>query len=105
MNNPSQKPERPGWPRLVLRRRDQAVVAAGVAVSLAAMAVAWLWHGPLGRGLVDIDRAEPIAVDFKIDINRADWPELALMPNVGEQLAKRIIADRGEKGPFRELSE
>jgi competence protein ComEA len=27
------------------------------------------------------------------------------MPNIGEQLAKRIVTDRQEHGPFRDLSE
>src|SRR5438034_1388848 len=55
--------------------------------------------------LTGIDRAEPIAIDFKIDVNRADWPELALMPNIGEQLAKRIVTDRTERGQFHDLAE
>ena len=27
------------------------------------------------------------------------------MPNIGEQLAKRIVADRAERGPYRDLAE
>src|SRR6266568_1134152 len=100
----SKKPDRPTWPRLVLRRADQAVAAALVAVSLAAIAGWWAWQGQLRGRLIDIERAEPIAIEFKIDVNHADWPELALMPNIGEQLAKRIIADRTERGPFRDLA-
>src|SRR5207253_2307719 len=99
------KPDRPTWPRLVLRRADQAVAAALVAVSLAAIAGWWAWQGQLHGRLIDIERAEPIAIEFKIDVNHADWPELVLMPNIGEQLAKRIIADRTERGPFRDLAE
>jgi competence protein ComEA len=38
-------------------------------------------------------------------VNTANWPELALMPNIGEQLAKRIVADRDRRGPYRELAE
>jgi competence protein ComEA len=99
------KPDRPSWPRLVLRRADQAVAAAIITLSLVSLAGWWVWQGQLRGRLIDIERAEPIAIDFKIDVNRADWPELALMPNIGEQLAKRIVADRSERGAFHDLAE
>jgi competence protein ComEA len=96
---------RPPWPRLVLRRADQAVAAVVLAAALAAIGGHWLWQGRLRGRLIEIDRAEPIAIELKIDINRADWPELALMPSIGEQLAKRIVADRQEHGPFRDADD
>src|SRR3954449_7217669 len=105
MPAPSNKPDRRSWPRLVLRRADQAVAASVIAVSLAAMAGWWIWQGQLRGRVIDMEQAEPIAIDFKIDVNRADWPELALMPNIGEQIAKRIVADRAERGPFHDLAE
>jgi len=54
--------------------------------------------------LIEIDRAEPIAVTFQIDVNSADWPEFCLLPGVGEVLAKRIVDHRKERGPFRDLN-
>jgi competence protein ComEA len=105
MPRSSPRPDRHSWPRLILRRADQAVAAAVIFASLAAMAGWWTWQDRLRGRLIDIERAEPIAIDFKIDVNKADWPELALMPNIGEQLAKRIVADRGDRGPFRDHSE
>jgi competence protein ComEA len=100
-----QKDHSSNWPRLVLRRADQAVAAILTAVSLLAIAGWWVWQGQLKERLIDIDRAEPIAIDFKIDVNHADWPELALMPNIGGQLARRIVADRAERGPFRDFAD
>jgi len=76
-----------------------------LALALAAIGGWWLWQARLHGRLIDIDRAEPVAVDFKIDVNRADWPELALMPDIGEQLARRIVADRQQNGPFRDLAD
>ena len=51
--------------------------------------------------MIDIDTAEPVALTFRLDINEAAWPEWTLLPGVGETLAKRIVQNRNEKGPFR----
>src|SRR5439155_10585746 len=104
MNRPdANRPSPPTWPRLTLRRTNQAVSAAVILLSLTVIAAWCGYQAYLGGRTIDIERAEPIAIDFKIDVNRAEWPELALMPNIGEQLAKRIVADRAERGPFKEL--
>ena len=100
MSKSSSKSDKRAWPRVVLRRPDQAVAAVLTGISLVVIAGWCAWHGALRGRLIDIEQAEPIAIDFKIDVNKADWPELALMPDIGEQLAKRIVADRAEKGPF-----
>ena len=95
----------PQWPRLTLRPDHQVIVAVVVVFSLGAIAMWAAGQGGAGGKLVDIDRAEPIALDFKLDVNTADWPELALMPNLGEQLARRIVEDRALNGPFRDVSD
>ena len=99
---PPNDPRRPVWPQFVLRRLDQAAAAVVLAVALALLACHWLWHGQLRGRLIEIDRAEPIAVKLQIDVNAADWPELCLMPGIGEQLARRIVAERAAGGPFRD---
>src|SRR5207302_10823871 len=91
--------------RGVVRGAPQAVAAALVGMSRPAIGGWWIWRATLHDRLIDIARAEPIAIDFKIDVNQANWPELALMPNIGEQLAKRIVADRTDRGSFHDLSE
>lgn len=95
----------PRWPRLTLRRADQAVTAVVTALSLVAIAGWCLTQARLRGRLIDIETAEPIAITFQLDVNAADWPELALLPNIGEQLAKRIVEDRSLRGPFRDLSD
>ncbi|NLF70216.1 MAG: helix-hairpin-helix domain-containing protein [Candidatus Anammoximicrobium sp.] len=84
----------------LLRRLDQATVALLLAVSLLLMALAVLTRYWQGRGLIEIDRAPPQVIDFRVDINRAGWPELALLPDVGETLARRIVESRQQNGPF-----
>ena len=96
---------RPPWPRFWLRRADQAVAAGFIAVSLLGLGGWWVWQGRIRGRLIEIERAEPIAIETKIDINQADWPELALMPGIGETLAHRIVDDRAENGPFLEIDD
>ncbi len=86
---------------LWLRRADQATIAVLVLAALVAMA-AYVGAHALRRGrLIEIDRAPPLAADFQVDLNAADWPELAQLPEIGETLARRIVASRKRDGPFR----
>ena len=39
-------------------------------------------------------------VEFRIDINHADEPTLALLPGIGPAIAHRIIDHRRQHGPF-----
>ena len=105
MPPPSEQSDKPAWPKLTLRRGDQVVAAALTACALLAILVWCLLEWRLGGRLIDIDRAEPLAVEFRIDVNSANWPELALLPNIGEQLARRLVAERTENGPFRDLAD
>lgn len=93
------------WPILFLRRRDQAVAAFFLAVALIALSFHWTWQAGQRRRLIEIDQVEPELAEFKVDMNQADWPEWALMPGVGEVLAKRIVDDRQANGPFRDHSD
>lgn len=81
-----------------LRRRDQAVLAVGVLVLLAYLV--WRWWGA-GAPLVELDTLPRREAQFQVDINTADWPELTILPDIGESLAKRIVKYRTEHGPFR----
>jgi competence protein ComEA len=102
---PGSSPPHQQWPQWFLCRADQAAAAMLLALSLSAMGGWWVWQGRLAGRIIDIDSAQPIAIETKIDVNQAHWPELALMPNVGEKLAKAIVADRSANGPFRDLGD
>jgi len=101
MDVPPQNPssDRP-HPSPLLRRLDQATVALLLAVSLLLMTLAVLMRHWQGQGLIEIDHAPPQVIDFRVDVNRADWPELALLPDVGETLARRIVESRQRDGLF-----
>ena len=69
-------------------------------VSLAVMTGYWVYQGGHRGRLIEVDRAEPQSVEFIVDVNSADWPELTLLPGVGETLARRIVDSRNQEGPF-----
>ncbi len=52
--------------------------------------------------LVDID---PESIKLKIDLNRAEWYELIILPGIGEKRAKTIIEHRKQNGPFQTLEQ
>ncbi len=87
-------------PHWLLHRADQAAVAVLVAAALSATIGWWIAQGgPRGR-LIEVDRAEPQTARFQVDVNQADWAELANLPGVGSTLAHRIVDCRRAGGPF-----
>ena len=97
----AKQPTSGAW-RPVLRRIDQATVAALVTLSLVGMGVYWVAQGGPRGELIQIDRAEPLEARYLVDINKADWPELAELPDIGETLAQRIVESRQVQGAFRD---
>ena len=90
-------PSRPPW---LIRAADQVGVAVCVAAALAASVGWWIAQGGWQRRLVEFERAEPLTAHFEVDLNRAEWPELTLLPGIGETLAQRIVDSRRTDGPF-----
>ena len=86
----------------MLRRMDQAAVAVLVLLALVGMGVYWIVQGGPRGELIDIDRADPLSARYLVDINKADWPELAELPEIGETLARRIVDSRLKDGAFRD---
>lgn len=100
---PEKSPVQPSWPKLVLRRADQAAAAVVLIVALAALGSHWGYQHWRRSKLIEIDRSGPLHVQFQLDINEADWPEFCLLPGIGETLAKRIVDYRRDNGPFSDL--
>ncbi len=72
-----------------------------VGVGLLVAVVWWSMAGGFGDGLADLDRDLARRARFTVDLNAADWPELAQLPGVGQTLARRIVESRHTDGPFR----
>lgn len=96
---PATPPGHQAW----LRARDQYVLAAVAAWG-------WLWlvpwcvegmHRPWSRGAEAVAEAPR----FVVDINTAAWPELAVLPGIGQVLAQRIVEARVQRGGFRHHAE
>jgi len=91
-----------GW---LLRRADQVGVAVLVAAGLITTAGWFVAQGGLRGRLVELERGEPQTARFEVDVNSAQWPELAQLPGIGETLAKRIVESREKDGPFIDHNE
>ncbi len=48
---------------------------------------------------------QPTVYVFQVDVNTATWIEWAQLDGIGEKLAKRIVADRTEHGPFQSVED
>jgi competence protein ComEA len=96
--NTRDSPPSPFW----LRPQDQSVAAAITALALIAMGL-WLVAG--GHALVELDELPRRSVEYQVDINTAEWPELVVLPGIGPKLAQAIVQSRREKGPFRTIDD
>ncbi len=52
--------------------------------------------------VVDID---PESIKLKIDLNRAEWYELIILPGIGEKKARTIVEYRKETGSFNNIEQ
>lgn len=91
--------------RPLLCRADQITVAVLVVACLTAILLHWIWHLAIGASLIEIEQAPPLRLDFKIQVNQADWPELLLLPRIGEVRAKRIVEYRKRHGAFSSVEQ
>jgi competence protein ComEA len=99
---PTAESDRRAW---LLRRADQAAVAGLVLLGLTSAVGWWVSQGGFQGRLLEVDQAPPLRATFQVDINEADWPELAQLPGIGETLAKRIVQSRQADGPFLDHAE
>lgn len=96
-DSPANSPRGPHW---LLRRADQAAVAALVLIGLGATVGWWVSQGGWQGRLIEVDRAEPRTAEFQVDLNQAEWPELAQLPGIGRVRARAIVESRQTHGPF-----
>ncbi|MCI0343525.1 MAG: DUF655 domain-containing protein [Planctomycetales bacterium] len=73
-----------------------------LAVALAALALAAVVAARVVRLR---EPAPPLGPGIRLDLNRAPWWELDLLPGIGERRARAIVADREARGPFRDVED
>ena len=90
---------------LWLRRADQFFLGV-VLILLLVLLIAHRWKlSESGKAEIEITNQQPREYFYSIDINRASWVEWAQLDGIGEKLARRILEDRNEKGPFRSVED
>lgn len=88
-------------PTPLFQRREQNALATLLLVLLAVGGALWIGLGGASPRTIDIDRAERPDYQYLVDVNTAEWAELAQLPGIGEVLARRIVATRETRGPFQ----
>jgi competence protein ComEA len=92
-------------PYWLLRQTEQATAAILIAAGLLSVIGWWIAQGGARGRTVEIEQAAPQSARFQVDINKAEWPELATLPGVGRKLAERIVQSRAQDGPYTELDD
>ena len=88
-------------PLLWLRTADRVVVTLLVLAFLTLIMISWLRLSRWGMADVEITSQQPRETFYSLDINSASWVEWAQLDGIGEKLARRIVNDRDERGPFQ----
>jgi competence protein ComEA len=84
-----------------MRRGDRLIVTLFCAILLILLGVKWLQLTRWGIAPVKLSSSKPDEYYYTLDINTASWVEWSQLDGIGEKLARRIVADREERGPFR----
>ncbi len=90
---------------LGLRRTDQLFVGVLLLAGLMLLVVYTIRLSGWGQLPIEIDRLPARRYDYQLDVNRATWIEWTVLDGIGETLAKRIVADREERGAFAKIED
>jgi competence protein ComEA len=88
-----------------LRRGDQLFAGVMLALTLALLVAHWGRFSGWGRESIEIGQLQARTYTYQFDINQATWVEWLQLEGIGETLARRIVADREENGPFRSIDD
>jgi len=102
-DSPRDTADRP--PRTLLRRADQVGIAVLALFALISIGGYWLTQAVIRGRVIDIEKAPQLDPGFRVDLNSAEWPEIAQLPEIGESLARQIVSYRTAHGRFRDVTE
>jgi len=86
----------PARKQSLIARGEQAVLVILAIVVVAGVAYRAISYLRLGQVPLEVIPAAPPT--YRVNVNAADWVTLALVPGLGESLAKRIVALRQDRG-------
>ena len=90
---------------LLIAPEDQPTIAVLLAILCVVLGV-WSWTSdPTARNPIELERAPEHRLDYRIDLNRANWVEWAQLPGIGQVLGRRIVEHRDAHGPFRSIAD
>jgi competence protein ComEA len=88
-----------------LTRSDQLIFGLLSFVALILLGVYWIRLSNWGTRTVEIERLPARQSEFRIDANSATWVEWGQIQGIGDGLARRIVADREQNGPFKSVDD
>lgn len=98
----SRQPTRASQVSAVLTDRQQLAASLVLLLCGVTLAISWAIRSWRGHVFLDIDKPfKPHTVQLRVDLNRATWPELTLLPEISETMARRIVEDRDANGRFQ----
>ena len=83
-----------------LTRSDQLIFGLLSLVAVVLLIVHWIRLSHWGTQTVEIERLPARQAEFRLDANAATWVEWSQIQGIGDGLARRIVADREQNGPF-----
>jgi len=107
---PSPRPLKPAADETVeshfwLTRSDQVIFGLLSFVAIVLLCVYWVRLSNWGTRTVEIERLPARQYEFHIDANSATWVEWGQIEGIGDGLARRIVEDREQNGPFRSVDD
>lgn len=85
---------------LWLRRADQFFLGGLLCVLTVLLGIHWARLNGWGVRNEAVEVLTPEGYLYTLDVNQATWVEWAQLDGIGETLARRIVQDRIERGPF-----
>jgi len=82
---------------------DRRVLSVLISVAVLLMVVHWYRLSFVRPAPLEI--LHPEGYQFQLDVNEATWVEWMQLEGIGEILARRIVADREQHGPFASIED
>jgi competence protein ComEA len=75
------------------------------AIVMILLAAYWVRASKWNTAPIEIEHVDHQTIEFKIEINSATWVEWNQLDGIGDSLARRIVDDREQNGPFQSVDD